>query len=306
VKHAGSTTSDAGPSALADWATLIRPRIANFVALAALVGAMLAAGPGGSFALALEAALWITLTAASSSIFNQVLERDTDALMDRTSERPIVAGRVSARAAVLAGALVGAVGVTALALRFNALSALLALSTLCAYALVYTPLKRLSTLNTVIGAIPGAMPPVLGAVALAGAPGPWGWALFAILFAWQFPHFMAIAWLYREDYARAGMRMIPSVPGSEGLAGKQALAYSLSLLAISLLPAANGLAGVVYTSAAVVLGLVYVISSLAFARRETRTSARAVLFASLAYLPLLLAAILFDPVVASSHQLPLN
>ncbi|HVS12151.1 MAG TPA: heme o synthase [Planctomycetota bacterium] len=285
------------PSWTGAWLALTKPRIALLVALAALVGAMLAAGPGARLAPSLEAALWIACVAAASSVFNQVLERDTDRLMERTASRPLVTGRLRVRDAILFGALLAAAGTAALALRFNALAALLALATLAAYALVYTPLKRVSTLNTVVGALPGAMPPLLGFVALAGAPSGWAWFLFAVLFAWQFPHFMAIAWLYRADYARAGLRMLPCLPGSRGLAGRQALYHSLALLPVSLWPAARGEAGAVYAACALALGLAYIGFSVGFALRETPARARALLLCSLVYLPALFAAVLLDPAV---------
>ncbi|HEX6882911.1 MAG TPA: heme o synthase [Planctomycetota bacterium] len=287
-----------------DYLVLVRPRISAFVLFAAFTGALLGAGPEAELGRVLLAALLVGLVGASSSVFNQVLERDTDRLMPRTWNRPLAAGRLSVRDAVLFGAALGTAGVVGLALAFQPLAALLALSTLAAYALVYTPLKRHTSLNTVVGAIPGAMPPLLGFVALAGRPGPWGWLLFAVVFAWQFPHFFAIAWLYREDYRRAGMRMLPCLPGAEGLAGRQSLAYSLLLLPVSLLPGVRGDAGPVYTLVALALGLAYAASSAAFAWRETRARARALLLVSLAYLPLLFSAVLFDPAVSQALRLP--
>lgn len=285
------------------WLELTKPRIASMVTLAALVGAVLAARPGDSFARVLLAAMCIACVAAGSAVFNHVLERDTDRLMERTRNRPLVTGLVRPRDAILFGSALAIVGTIGLATSFNVLSALLALSTLVAYALVYTPLKRLSTLNTFVGAIPGAMPPLLGYAAIAGAPSRWGWFLFALLFCWQFPHFMAIAWLYREDYARAGMKMLPSVPGNDGAAGRQALLYGLTLLPVSLLPAAHGEAGLFYALCALVLGLAYVGAALAFAVRATRPRARALLFTSLLYLPLVFLAILIDPRVRSALSL---
>ncbi len=285
---------------LEDYLVLVRPRISTFVLFAAFTGALLGAGPDADLLRVALAALFVGLVGASSSVFNQVLERDTDRLMSRTAGRPLATQRMSVRDAVLFGAVLGLAGVAGLALVFQTLSALLALSTLAVYVLVYTPLKRYTSLNTVVGALPGAMPPLLGYVALAGEAGPWGWLLFAALFAWQFPHFFAIAWLYRDEYRRAGMIMLPSLPGAGGLAGRQALAYSLLLLPVSLLPGVRGEAGVLYTAAALVLGLAYTTSSAFFAWRETRTRARALLFTSLFYLPLLFAAVLFDPVVSEA------
>jgi protoheme IX farnesyltransferase len=267
------------------------------VALSAFVGALLASGPEASLSRVAEAALWIACAAASASVLNQVLERDLDGLMRRTQGRPLPSGRVSARDAILFGSVLAVLGIAGLAWRFNLLSALLALATLFAYTAIYTPLKRVSTLNTVVGAIPGAAAPLLGYVALTGTVGGWGLSLFAILFAWQFPHFMAIAWLHREDYARAGMRMLPALPGCERVAGRAAWTHALALLPISILPAVRGEAGIVYTAGAMALGLLYLASAGRFAWRPSERSARSLLFVSLLYLPLLYLLILSDPVV---------
>jgi protoheme IX farnesyltransferase len=248
------------------------------------------------------AALCVGLVAASSAIFNHVLERDTDRLMHRTRHRPLVTGSVRVRDALIGACVLGSAGMLGLALRFNLLSALLAVSTLVGYALVYTPFKRVSTLNTIVGAVPGAMPPLIAATAVAGYPTSWGWSLFALLFCWQFPHFMAIAWLYREDYARAGMKMLPSMPGNEGLAGRQALLYGLSGLPISLLPTLHGDAGSVYAIAALALGACYVGAAWRFARREDRARARMLLFISILYLPAMYASMFIDPTVLRSFH----
>ena len=284
-------------SLFAAWSVLTKARITAMVVFSAFVGALLAAGPHADLARLAEAALWIGCVAGASSVFNQVLERDTDARMLRTMQRPLVTGRVRLRDAVLGGGSLALVGTLGLALRFNLLVALLALATLLAYVLVYTPLKRVSTLNTVIGAIPGAMPPLLGYAALAGGVAGWGWYLFAILFAWQFPHFLAIAWMYRDDYARGGLKMLPSMEGTRGMAGRQALLYSLVLVPVSLLPALRGEAGWVYVAAALALGVGYCAASAAFALDETTRRARAVLFTSLVYLPALFSITLMDPLV---------
>ena len=293
------TSARRGPATWAlDALTLTKPRIGSFVVLAAATGALLGAGPRAELGRVLLAALLVGAVGGASSVFNQISERDTDLLMERTRRRPLPARRLSVRDAVLFGAALALVGTLGLALEFNVLSALLALATLCTYTLVYTPLKRHSTFNTVVGAVAGAMPPLLGHVALAGAPGDWGWMLFAVLFVWQFPHFLAIAWLYREDYARAGMKMLPALEGSAGLAGRQAFLYSLVLLPVALLPGTRGSAGIVYTCVALVLGLAYAGAALAFALRERERTARVVLLVSLVHLPLLLSAALFDPVVS--------
>lgn len=283
-----------------DLATLSKLRISSFVFLAAAASGYLAGGPEAGLGRILEAALWTALLAASASAFNQIIERTVDAKMDRTSDRPLPAGRVGVVEALAIASLWGLVGTVALALRFNPFAALLGLSTLVAYTLVYTPLKRLSSFNTLVGAIPGAAPPLVGYAAIAGDLGPWAWSLFGVIFAWQFPHFLAIAWLYREDYARAGMKMLPALEGCASLAGRQGFLYSLVIIPVSLLPALRGDAGLFYVSVAILLGLFYVGSAAAFALRATQRRARSVLFTSLFYLPLLLIAAIADPVVRAN------
>ncbi len=286
-----------------DFASLLKLRIASFIGLAAFVGGLLAAGPEVPLAHIAEAAVWVALAAGAASVFNQVLERDSDRLMERTRDRPLPAGRISLRDAVLFGTAIGVTSVAALGWRFNVLAAALTLATMFAYVAVYTPLKRVSTLNTIIGALPGAAPPLLGYAALAGDVRGWAWALFAILFVWQFPHFMAIAWLYRHDYARAGLRMLPAEIGGERIAGKTAFWYGLVLLPVSQIPAVWGDAGVVFCAGSMLLGLVYCAAALRFALKQDRAGARMLLFVSLAYLPLVLLLVVLDPVtgVAAAH-----
>jgi protoheme IX farnesyltransferase len=302
MKFPSEATVDAQPipSAVSDWVTLMKLRIGIFVFFAAWVGGVLAMGPGGNWSSAVEPALYILLVGAGSSIFNQVVEREVDGLMDRTKDRPLPTGRVRTKDAIIVGAALGAVGTLLLAIRFNAFAALLLLGTLVAYSLVYTLLKRHSTLNTMVGAIPGAMPPLLGYVAIAGTTGPWGWHLFLLMFVWQFPHFMAIAWIFRADYAKAGMRMLPSLPNSEGLAGSQAMLYALVLIPVSLYPGLRGEASAFYLAVTLGLGLMYLAFSVRFALKEDRSRARALLFASLIYLPLVFLAVLVDPVALST------
>ena len=283
------------PRANSDWVALTKPRIASFIFFAAMIGGLLAGGTQADWPRILEQALYVTLAAGAGSIFNQVLERDTDARMHRTRQRPIAAGRISVRDAVFYGTLMATIGVAGLAARFNLISALLAASTLFAYVAVYTPLKRVSTLNTVVGAIPGAAPPLLGYVAMAGDAGRWAWALFGLIFVWQFPHFMAIAWIYREDYARAGLRMLPSVPGGVGIASRSALVYSLVLIPVALVPAVYGDAGLIYGVGALIASLVYAAAALRFAWKETQANARLLLYTSLVYLPVLLSLAVLDP-----------
>jgi heme o synthase len=272
---------------------LIRPRMAAMIALMVILGASMAGT--GQWARSLEAALYVTLVTGAASILNQVLERETDAKMPRTQHRPLVTGRIEPSTCIFLALLLGTLGTVGLAVQFNLLSATLTLATLFAYVAIYTPLKQVSTFNTVVGAVPGAAPPLLGYVALAGDVGPWAWCLFAVLFVWQFPHFMAIAWLYREDYAKGGHKMLTSVPNAEGLAGRQAVVYAIAAIPISLLPLTTGLAGPVYAVGVSILGAAYLICSVGFARNEDRRSARRLLFVSLLYLPLWACLVLADP-----------
>jgi len=280
----------------ADWVTLTKPRIGSFIFLAALIGAALASGANVPWGMACEAAFYVTCAAAAGSALNQVLERETDRRMLRTQDRPVAAGRIGLRDAILFGTALALVGVGGMAWRFNLLAALLVCATLFAYVAVYTPLKRVSTLNTVVGALPGAAPPLLGYVALAGGTGRWAWALFALIFVWQFPHFLAIAWIYRADYARAGLRMLPAVPGGRGVASRSALSYALALIPVALVPAVCGDASALYGLGALVASLAYAAAALRFAWREDERGARLLLHVSLVYLPLVLGLALFDPV----------
>ena len=287
--------SRAEASLLQAWLVLLRVRIAGMVFAVTLCGALLAGELGTGYSASLEAALYVTLVTGCASILNQVLERDTDALMERTARRPLVTGQVEVSHASAVAVVLGALGPWGLIASFGTLPAAMSRGTLVAYIAVYTPLKRVSSLNTAVGAIPGAAPPLIGYVALAGEAGPWAWCLFAILFVWQFPHFMAIAWMYREDYARAGLRMVGSGPDSDGDAGRQATAYALFLLPIALLPAMTGLASVVYAAGTSILCAGYLGASIAFMLVENRKRARTLMVISLIYLPMQFALVFLDP-----------
>lgn len=277
-------------SRLADYVELTKPRIA-VLAMAAVVVGYLLGSQGESAGLALmHATGGILLVAIGSTVLNQYLERDVDAQMQRTADRPLPSGRLTSREVLLFGLATGLLGVVHLAVFVNALTAGLALITLALYTLVYTPLKRMTPLCTAVGAISGALPPVLGWTAAGGQLDQAAFALFAILFIWQFPHFLAIAWLYREDYERAGLRMLPSRKPLARVTALHALAYALVLIPVSLLPCRFGLAGSasVYSLVALLLGLSYVAGSLRFLWRETPQTARGLIYISLIYLPGLL------------------
>ena len=249
----------------------------------------------------LDALLGIGLVSAGAGALNQVLERKTDALMKRTADRPIAAGRISLPVGLAAGMAALALGAWWLLAHCNMLTAALALLTAFTYVAIYTPLKRVTSLATFVGAFPGAMGPLLGWTA-ARPQIEWpAVALFAILFVWQFPHFMAIAWLYREDYGRAGIRMLPVVQPDGWSTVVEALVYAVIMIPVSLLPWYFDIAGRVYAVAALVLGVGYLVYTIRFAKilkapsfAASRPFARALLKASVLYLPLLLIVMMLD------------
>jgi len=279
---------------LSDYLELAKPRIAVMALVTVAVGYTLARHGEWQLAPLLHGLTGIALVAAGSSALNQLLERRTDALMDRTANRPLPAGRLQPGDALLFGLATGGLGTLYLAVWVNLLTALLAVATLILYVAVYTPLKRVTSLSTAIGAVPGALPPVLGWTAGGGELDSNAFALFAILFLWQFPHFLAICWLYRDDYARAGLRMLPAAVPRPRVTGCLSVAYALALVPVSFLPSRLVLAGDAYLLAAALLGLCYVFFACRFFWRETRATARGLLWTSLAYLPLLLLTLTWD------------
>jgi protoheme IX farnesyltransferase len=276
-----------------DFLELTKPRLSSFVllvvALAAWLGSMGAIAPATLFL----AVLGTALVAGGANALNMVLERDLDARMARTAGRPLPSGRLDAREAAIFG---GALTVTGLLLLLGTtpLAALLAAVTSASYLLVYTPLKRKTTLNTHVGAVPGALPALIGWAAARGTLDPAAWTLFGIVYLWQLPHFLAIAWLYKDDYARGGFRMLPSADPDGVATGRQALLGALALLFASLLPALAGLAGGSYFAGALLLGAWFVRRALSFAVARTAGSARQLLRASLLYLPAILLLMLLD------------
>jgi heme o synthase len=283
---------------LADYAELAKPRIAAMALLTVVVGYTLAGGTWNSGALG-PALLGIALVAAASGAFNQLIERRTDARMPRTVDRPLPAGRLQPAEVAIFGTACALSGLSVLFLAVNATTAFLAALTLSLYVGAYTPLKRYTSLSTAVGAIPGALPPVLGWTA-AGAELGWdAFALFAILFVWQFPHFLAIAWLYRREYEAAGLRMLPGRRSSgkevpQRIAGLLACGYAAVLVPVSLLPGELALAGGAYRISALVLGLGYLAAAVRFVAAESRETARGLLYASLVYLPVLLGILTWD------------
>jgi heme o synthase len=273
---------------VAAYVELTKPRITFLIVLTAAAGFCLAA-PAGAFNYLsfIHGMIGIALLSSGIATLNQYMERHLDARMRRTSMRPLPTGKLSPTQALLFGAGLTLMAEVYLALLVNHLTALLGLTVICGYLFLYTPLKTRTTLSTAIGAFPGAMPPLMGWVAATGEITIGGWALFAILFLWQFPHFLAIAWMYREDYARAGIIMLPVVEPEGRLTAQQIIVNTLMLVPVSLMPTALGISGKVYLVGAIILGLLFLYSSITCAISKTRQQARRLLLASVVYLPLL-------------------
>ena len=272
---------------MAAFAELTKPRITLLIVLTSAAGFALAS-PGAVDYLALfRALLGIALLSSGIASLNQYAERDLDGLMRRTASRPLPAGKLAPWEALAFGAGITILAEIYLLAVVNPLSALLGLTVVAGYVFAYTPLKTRTTLSTMVGAFPGAVPPLIGWTAARGSLSLEGWILFAILFLWQFPHFLAIAWMYREDYSRAGILMLPVVEPDGRVTAQQIVVYTLMLLPVSLLPAVMGMTGRVYFVGAIVLGLLFLYSSLRAAFSMSRQRARSLLLASVLYLPLL-------------------
>jgi heme o synthase len=280
--------------ALADYVQLTKPRITLMVVLTTFVGYALAANGDWRAATLMATLAGTGLVAAGAATLNMVLERQVDGRMQRTSNRPLPAGRLRTVEALGWGLALTWVGLAILAWRSGLLAALVALTTWASYLFLYTPLKTRTSLATIVGAFPGALPPVIGWAAVRGQIEPGAVILFAIMFLWQIPHFLAIAWIFREDYARGGLPMLPVLDPEGRLTGRQAVANSLALLVVSLTPAAAGLAGGWYLAGALVLGTGFTAAAVAAAVSRTMIAARRLFLASLLYLPLLFAILLAD------------
>ncbi len=271
-----------------DLSLLIKARLSLMVVFTTLVGFLLGNKSGIEYVLLAATLIGTTLSACGAAALNQWWERDFDARMARTQNRPLPAGRLHPGDALRLGLLFSLVGIATLYLFVNALSALLAAMTILSYILIYTPMKRRSSLNTLVGAIPGALPPLIGYAASQGHLGLGGWILFFILWFWQMPHFLAIAWMYRDQYAEAGFIMLSKNDDSGKMTSRQALIYSAFLLPTSLLPTALGVNNTLYAIAAFALGIAFLMQALAFAKQRSTSRARSLFFASVIYLPLLL------------------
>lgn len=275
----------------ADLAALTKPRLNLLVIATTLSGYYLGAS-GFDLSRLLATTVGTALVAGGAAAFNEVLERDIDALMRRTRTRPLPAGRVRAAVAAWFAAALSAAGLALLASGANALAAGVAAVTLLSYTLVYTPLKSRTPLATLVGGIPGGLPPMIGWAAATGTLSLPAWVMFAIVFFWQMPHFLAIAWLCREDYARAGIQTLPVVEPDGRSTAQQVVLYASVLLPVSLAPTLAGMAGRVYFGAALAMGTVFLALGVQFARRRTSRSARRLFIGSVVYLPLLWALLL--------------
>lgn len=281
---------------VADLVALTKPRVVVMVLVTTLVGYYLGLTAAPDYGRMLHLLVGTLLAAAGTLALNQYWERDVDARMERTRGRPLPDGRLTPLEALVFGVAVTGAGVAYLGLFINALAATVTAATVALYLFAYTPLKLRTALCTVVGAVPGALPPVTGWVAAREAFGLGAAVLFAILFLWQIPHTLAIGRLYREDYARAGVRVLPVVDADGGSTERQIVGASLGLLAVSLLPTLIGLAGPVYFFGALLAGLALALAGALQAREPSSTTARRVLYASLLYLPVVLALLALDKV----------
>ena len=280
---------------LSDYVLLAKPRLNSLVLTTTFIGFYLAV-PSGPFPFAL---LWHTLlgtalTAGGAAALNMYRERESDKLMRRTMLRPLPAGRLHAREALAFGLLCGLAGTVWLAVFAGGLTAALGLASFILYVLAYTPMKARSSFNTAVGALTGALPPMMGWVAVRGELSPEAWALFGILFFWQHPHFFALAWMYRRDYEDAGFRMLPAVDAEGHLAARMMVLFSLGLIPVSLFLALTGCVGGWYVAVALGLGLAYLGVSVLFFLDRSLQKARRVFFASILYLPALMAVMMLD------------
>lgn len=273
---------------------LTKPRITLLIAISTAVGYSYGAGLTFRWMLFVNAVIGTVLMASGSAALNQWFERDSDSRMKRTHRRPVPSGIVAPHYALLFGLLLSVVGFAELIGLVNTMAAALGLLTSLGYVCVYTPLKRVGPICTTVGAFPGAMPPLIGFAAASGHLNSEAWILFAILFLWQFPHFHAIAWLYREDYSRAGIRMLAVVsPNGKALA-LEVLITLVLLIPTTLAPTLLGMTGRVYFTAALVMGIAFLCFGLQMARKRDRQTARRLLLASVIYMPALFAFLVFD------------
>ncbi|MDQ2745662.1 MAG: heme o synthase [Acidobacteriota bacterium] len=279
---------------LAAYLEMSKPRIAFMLVLTAAAGFYLGTAKGFDVVLFVNMVVGVTLLAFGVATLNQVWERKTDALMERTANRPLPTNKLSLTEALVFGVSLCVVSEIYLAVLVNVLTAILGLVVIVGYNLLYTPLKTRTSASTAIGAIPGALPPLMGFTAAANDITLGAWTLFAILFLWQFPHFLAIAWMYKEDYAKAGIKMLPVVEPSGRITARQIVVFTLMLLPVSLAPYFLGMSGLIYLIGASVLGVWFLAASIKAARAKSVEQSRKLLLVSVIYLPLLFALMVFN------------
>ena len=277
-----------------DYLELTKPRVTLMVVITMAFGYYIGSRGAMDWMLLLHALLGTTLVAGGTSALNQYWERDLDAKMQRTKNRPLPSGRLQPRDALIFGTIISLAGIVHLLVMINALTALLAAATLISYVFLYTPLKQKNSLSTIVGAVPGALPPLGGWAAARNDLSIEGWILFAILFIWQLPHFLAIAWIYREDYLRGGFPLLTVIDPDGDSAGRQIISNCLALLPVSLLPTIVGMAGRFYFIGALALSLFFLACGVAVMRHRSNVTVRRLLHASLLYLPSLLALMALD------------
>jgi protoheme IX farnesyltransferase len=287
---------DAEKSRTSVFADLVKARLTTLVLLTTAVGFYIGWRGAMNFVLFFNTLAATALVAFGASALNQLLEREYDAKMRRTQDRPLPSGRLQPATVAIFGGVSSVAGLIYLALAVNLLTSVLGAVTLVSYLFIYTPLKRVTWLNTAIGAIPGALPPLMGWTAARNELSGEGWALFAILAFWQIPHFFAIAWMYRDDYAKAGFVMLPNVDDGSRRTSQQTVSHTLALFIASLCPFLLNMAGPVYLAAAIILGAGFLFCAIQFSRQLTLARARQLFLASIFYLPLLLAIMCWDKV----------
>ena len=291
-----SETTKSEKGLLAVYADLVKARLTLLVLLTTLVGFYMGWRGPMDYALLLHTMFGTALVAGGAAALNQLLEREHDAKMRRTASRPLPSGRLQPVTVMLFGGVCAVAGLAHLALLVNPLTSVLGAVTLVSYLFIYTPLKRVTWLNTAVGAVPGALPPLMGWAAARGDLSGGGWALFALLAFWQMPHFFAIAWIYKEEYAKAGFQMLPRVDPDGSRTAQQSVSHTLGLLPISLCPFLFHLAGPVYLVGAILLGGAYLWFAIQFARRLDVPCAKKLFVASILYLPLVLIVLVLDKV----------
>jgi len=289
-----ASAADRAHSKSGDFVTLTKPRLNFLVLLTTAAAYSLGAGPQARLIDLVHTLVGTFLVAGGAAALNQVWERRTDRLMRRTQRRPMADERMSVMSGTVFGLVLTVVGVGELALFINTLSASVALVTTATYILFYTPLKLRTSLSTIAGAVPGALPAVIGWAAATDTLSVQGWVLFGIVFMWQMPHFLAIAWMYRDEYARAGMPLLPVIEPDGRSTGRQAVLYTAALIPLSMAPTGVGLATAYYLVGAITLGAVLMVLSLEFSAKRNMDTARRLFYGSILYLPILWAILVFD------------